>query len=94
MRVHQQDTADESYKQAIEQITREKAEEIRKLEQELNAKSDQLIHFQQQMDSEDDKLAQYEAEKNKISEELGILQDTFNYQQQEMADKVAQLEDF
>lgn len=59
---------------------KERTEEIRKLEQEMNTKSDQLIHLQQQMDSEDDKLSQYEAEKNKIAEELGILQDTFNYQ--------------
>lgn len=31
------------------------------------------------METEDDKLAIYEQEKNKISEELGILTDTYNY---------------
>lgn len=39
------------------------------------------------METEDDKLATYEQEKNKISEELGILTDTYNYQLQEMEEK-------
>ncbi|EAS01807.2 kinesin motor catalytic domain protein (macronuclear) [Tetrahymena thermophila SB210] len=90
-RISQLETQEESHKLQYEQMLKEKAEEIKKLEHQFNEKQDELIHIQQQMEQEDDKIANFEAEKNKIQEEYGILNDTYNYQQQLLEEKNSQI---